>query len=113
ALLPQELPVAVVAVHPLRAERGDDVRAVGRRRGVGVAPLRVALHLRDALAGGLLPEDLAAALVEAVHAPGVLRRLLDRIDVAVQARAKLGLAVGADRRGDVNAVLPDDRAGVA
>src|SRR5262249_6337733 len=112
-LLPEELAIAVVAVKAFRAERGEDMAAVGRRRRVGVAALRVAFDLGHARAGRLFPDDLAAALVYTVDPPGVLRRFLDRIDVTVQARFEIGLAVAADRRGDVNAVFPDDRAGVA
>src|SRR5262249_34192278 len=112
-LLPEESAIRAVTVKALRAERGDDMGAVGRWRRVGVARLRVALDPGHALAGDPVPDDLAAALVEGVDPPGVFRRLLDRADVAVVGRSQYGLAVGADGRRHVDAILPDDGARVS
>src|SRR5262249_30879606 len=112
--LPEQLPVEVVAVEPLRPEAGDDALAVGRRGAVRLTALEVPLDLRDALVGGAGPEDRARLAVEADHLPGVLADVVDRGDVAVVADAELRVGLAAvDRGRDEHTVAPHDRARVA
>src|SRR6185503_13478814 len=54
----------------------------------------------------------AAALVEADHLPLVRAAVVDRLDVAVEARLER-VVHRADRRGHAQEIVPDDRARVA
>jgi hypothetical protein len=42
----------------------------------------------------------------------MLGRLVDRIDIAVETRAEIRFTIAADRGGEVDAVVPDDGAGM-
>ena len=111
--LPERLAGHVEGVEPLGAEEREQVAAVGGERRGGVRRLRVALHLRHGGQHRPLPQDLPGPLVEAVDDPAVRRVVLHRRDVAVEAGLEPRLVAVADRRRDVEAVAPDDRARVA
>src|SRR5262249_40443778 len=85
-LLPEEIPIGVVAVKPLRAEEGHDVLSIGGDGAVRVRGLRMALDLRHAGARRPFPENLAGALIEAVDLPAIVGVVLHWLDVAVESR---------------------------
>src|SRR5439155_1199187 len=93
--------------------RNDDVRTVSGDGRVRVRALQVALDLRHAGIGFLLPDNVAGLLVETEHEPLVRRVVLDGLDVAILARLDARLRVAADGRRDEDAIFPDDRARVA
>ena len=71
----------------------------------------MALDLRDAGVGGLLPFDGARLLVKTIDAPLVLRVVLDGSDIAVQPHAEVRILLPADGRRQTGEIAPDDRAG--
>ena len=110
-LLPQRLALHVEGVEPFGSEERDRCRSpsvasveLAWRR------LRVALDLRHAVDGGLLPLDRAGLLVERVDAPLVRGVVLHRRDVAVEPDLQARVGLAADRGRDEHLVAPDDRA---
>jgi len=108
-LLPEKRAFQVVAVESLGAEKRHHVLAVRRRGRVGVRRFRVALHLGDAFVRRPLPQDLTGVLVQTVDLPLMNDILADRLDVPVEPHFEGGIALGADRRGDEEAIAPDNR----
>ena len=86
-LLPEQLAVEVVGVKPLRAERHDHARAVGHRRRRRLARLRDGAWSSACPRTRPCPTPPCRCLVERDETPGVLRRVGDRLDVAVLAGA--------------------------
>ena len=63
-----------------------------------------------ALVRDALPQHLAGALVERDELPGVLRHVVRRLDVAVEAGADAGGRIAADGGRHEHAIAPHDRA---
>ena len=56
-----------------------------------------------------LPEDFSCCLVEAIDLERVLREIVHRFDVAIEAGPERAVAGGADRGRHENAIAPDNR----
>ena len=89
------------------------MRTVCNRRGVIEAPLAQPAGTRHTFGGGTLPQDVTVALVERHDHPAVRCRIDDRL-ARVGQLGEIALRRHlAYRRGDVDAVAPHHRAGVA
>src|SRR5687767_3001384 len=68
-------------------------------------------RFRSTLVRGLLPENFAVFLVEAIDLPGVLRCIGGGLHIAEEAVPEARLRVAADGSRDEDFVGPDNRAG--
>jgi len=73
----------------------------------------MAFDSRDAFVTEFVPEEFAITFVDAKQAPLVGLFFLVGCAIAVNADFEVGLAVRFDSGSDIDAVLPDDWAGVA
>ena len=108
---PERLAPEVVGhEQPHRAEERHHALAVGGGGRVGLARLHVTLHGRAPAVDLAVPEDGARLRVERVDPERVLGIVVHGSAVAVESGAERLVARAADRRGDEDAVAPDDGA---
>lgn len=111
--MPLKISVHVEAEQAFGAENGNDAFAVGGRCGIAVGSFGVALDARNGFETKLVPKQFSAVFIEAKQAPLVRLLFFVRRAIAVNASFEIGSAAGFNGGGDIDVVLPDDRAGVA
>src|ERR1039457_1297137 len=110
--LPQPMAGEVVGIQALRPEECNDDAAIGRRGGVRISGLDVALFFGNALVRGSLPEDPARGAVQAQHVPLVHREIVRGSALPVEPGFEGGIGLAAHGGGEEYLAAPDDRAGV-
>ena len=111
-LLPDRCAVHVECEQPLRSEERDDIPPVGGGRGVGVGRLDVTLLAGDAVIRGPLPDRPAGLAIERDHDPLLRRAILGGGAFAVESGLEGRVGAAADRGGQEQPIVPDDRARV-
>ena len=98
-LLPQELAIDGVDVQAFTTEERCDVGSVRSRSRCGVRAFRMPLDRRHAMKRNLRPQHFAVGLIQAQQAQLVLRLILNRSNLAIEANPQLRIATAIFDRG--------------
>lgn len=111
-LVPLQIAVHVEAEETFGAEDGDNSFAICSRRRIAVGRFGVAFDAGNGFEFEFIPYRLAAVFIEAEQTPLVPLFFVIGFARAVDANLEIGFAAGFDGSRDIDAVLPDDWAGV-
>src|SRR6185436_1794853 len=108
--LPKKPSFEIIGVDTLRPEPRHHNSPVGGRSRVGVGGFYMTLLERFALVGRFFPDNFPAAFVDRIKHPTLLRAILRRVTIAIQAGAETCFRITADGGGQKDPVSPNHRA---
>jgi hypothetical protein len=106
-LFPQKLSLAIKTEQSFRAENGHDAFSIGGGRRIAMGRFGMAFTARNAFITQRVPYDFARDLFQGEQAPLMRFLIIGRCDVTIKPHFHV-LVVGANRRGDVKNISPND-----